>query len=618
MTDHPIRFRAIQLDLASQKETPEFIRRFIDFIARYDFNVLLLYLEWRVRTRAFDPGPAAGYSAEELRAIIDHAASCGITVIPGLAALGHAQMATRSPGFADLDELRNNLPGRFGIPLKLADLCPLQPRTQTLLEAYFTEVAAIFPGPFFHVGGDEAWNIGYCPQCREKARTFAGEQQLYLDHFKFCHQVVTGKLGKRMMLWDDMFEYYPDIPAEFPRDVIMVDWQYQDHVTGYHGHFANQNFSDRALLYDRLGFEYWGACAHYCLSNPESTWRYAQNRNHSGLLLTYWGAGLPFHTFPFFAATGLLWSDRAADGDDAVNQSAAALFGITAPPFANALREYLDTIRWICAMDYKELVVAPKNGLDHAELSRVMLLRSIFEHYRPEVSCEGVLYLEEILADLELKEWRWRCRIAAWNYRHDFPGEDLPALAQSIRMFARQRREAVQRFRPSATSVSERLEHWADALCRFAADFHNAVTLRLTLVQPDQLSLALLSADVFADNEWHQAVAPAPCKELSSAIYEADFALLANCRPERLRLTVRGFGGQGIAYAEVLSAHGRLIPGRVAVRSGRVEHPEYLEFADVTAAFFGHARTLDAFHDRKVADELNTVEIELVPDSLNR
>lgn len=86
------KIRAVQLDLARQMESMEFLKGFIDFIAENHYNTLFLYLEWRVRTKTFDIGKKDGYSAEELKEIIEYAETRGIDVIPGLAALGHAEL----------------------------------------------------------------------------------------------------------------------------------------------------------------------------------------------------------------------------------------------------------------------------------------------------------------------------------------------------------------------------------------------------------------------------------------------------------------------------------------------------------------------------------------------
>ena len=61
------KIRAVQLDLARQMESLDFIKEFIDLAAKNHYNTLFLYLEWRIRTRCVDLGETEGYSKEELR-----------------------------------------------------------------------------------------------------------------------------------------------------------------------------------------------------------------------------------------------------------------------------------------------------------------------------------------------------------------------------------------------------------------------------------------------------------------------------------------------------------------------------------------------------------------------
>ena len=84
--------KAVQLDLARQMESMNFIFQFIDFIAEKDYNTLFLYLEWRVRTKTFDIGAKDGYSPEQIKKIVKYAETRGIDIIPGLASIGHAEL----------------------------------------------------------------------------------------------------------------------------------------------------------------------------------------------------------------------------------------------------------------------------------------------------------------------------------------------------------------------------------------------------------------------------------------------------------------------------------------------------------------------------------------------
>ena len=133
------KIRAVQLDLARQMESMEFLKGFIDFIAENHYNTLFLYLEWRVRTKTFDIGKKDGYSAEELKEIIEYAETRGIDVIPGLAALGHAELILEQKKYENYAELRNGIKGRFQSNARHV-FCPSLPETRKFIESYFTEV----------------------------------------------------------------------------------------------------------------------------------------------------------------------------------------------------------------------------------------------------------------------------------------------------------------------------------------------------------------------------------------------------------------------------------------------------------------------------------------------
>ena len=144
--------RIAQLDLARQMETVPFIKKFIDLLAQFDYNALFLYVEWRVRTKAFDIGKEEGYSAGELKEIISYAAKKKIMIIPGFATLGHAELLLKTEKFAHLSELREGIRGRFGTTFS-RDFCPLLPETREFLSAYLEEAAVIFSdSPLFSCG----------------------------------------------------------------------------------------------------------------------------------------------------------------------------------------------------------------------------------------------------------------------------------------------------------------------------------------------------------------------------------------------------------------------------------------------------------------------------------
>ena len=68
--------------------------------------------------------------------------------------------------------------------------------------------------------------------------------------------------------------------------------------------------------------------------------------------------------------------------------------------------------------------------------------------------------------------------------------------------------------------------------------------------------------------------------------------------PTRLRATVEGFGGQGIAFATVLFRDDRYIPDCVLATDGLVRDPQHLLHDDSHVAFMGNTNTAEAVIDR--------------------
>ncbi|MEI6422899.1 MAG: family 20 glycosylhydrolase, partial [Lentisphaerota bacterium] len=321
--------RAVQLDLARQMESLEFIRRFIDFIAENGYNTLFLYLEWRIRTESFScPADNECYTPQEMREIVRYAIARGIDVIPGLTSLGHSDLLLKQEAFKSYGELADGRNGRFWNNIQHC-ICPSHPNVLQLLESYYAEIADIFPSRYMHIGGDESWDIGYCERCAPKALTFKGEQELYLNHIKFCHGIVSGKLGKIMMIWDDMFEFYQDILSELPRDIVLVNWQYGSDITGYSGHFANKISTHRLDTYDRLGFDYLIAPGENS-SNIRTLTEYARRGTHlAGGLLTCWEKSTVFmqRSLLSIAYAGRLWQSKDISSETLFRKIVTDLFG---------------------------------------------------------------------------------------------------------------------------------------------------------------------------------------------------------------------------------------------------------------------------------------------------
>lgn len=180
--------RGLMLDVARHFFAVDVVERLLDRMAELKLNVLHLHLSddqgWRLaldsRPRLAEHasdsaalGDAGGcYSRADWQRILDAAASRHITVIPEFDVPGHThavglaypEIAHPPVISAELQETAaqfgGGLPvaGRaytgFGVgfsSLRIGDV-----ETSAFLRDVFTELAALTPGPYLHVGGDEA------------------------------------------------------------------------------------------------------------------------------------------------------------------------------------------------------------------------------------------------------------------------------------------------------------------------------------------------------------------------------------------------------------------------------------------------------------------------------
>ncbi|HET9330723.1 MAG TPA: beta-N-acetylhexosaminidase [Steroidobacteraceae bacterium] len=179
------RWRGLMLDSARHFQSPEFVMRYIDWMALHKLNVLSWHLTddqgwrleihkyprltsvgaWRVpagRAAQRDIDPATGrprlyggfYTQAQVRRIVAHARARYVTIVPEIDLPAHATAAlvayptlAAQPG-----ELPRAVPADWGI---YPHLLNIDEATFRFVEDVLDEVMALFPGPFVHVGGDE-------------------------------------------------------------------------------------------------------------------------------------------------------------------------------------------------------------------------------------------------------------------------------------------------------------------------------------------------------------------------------------------------------------------------------------------------------------------------------
>ena len=237
-----MKYRGLDDDLSrGPMTTLEFQKKLIRTLAAYKVNLYSPYFE-NTQQYGSNPlmAPPGSVTAVEARELVAYAKLYHITVIPEQEAFGHLHHNLLWEQYQQLAETPHG-----------DVLAPAQPGSISLIQQMFTELAAIYPGPFLHVGADETVDLG---RGQTKADVDArGLGAVYLD---FMQRIVTAlqPLHRKLLFWGDIAQDSPDLlktmPQSFKDSTIAIAWVYSPEPRGY----------DRFLTpFTRAGFETWVA-----------------------------------------------------------------------------------------------------------------------------------------------------------------------------------------------------------------------------------------------------------------------------------------------------------------------------------------------------------------------
>ncbi|RYY69173.1 MAG: beta-N-acetylhexosaminidase, partial [Chitinophagaceae bacterium] len=201
--DHPrFGWRGVMLDVVRHWFTKEQVKDFIDDMVRFKFNMLHLHLSddqgWRIEIKSLprltevgawranrtgrwgdftkptadEPKNYGGfYTQEDMKELIQYAKERFVTIMPEIDVPGHSLAAVAS--YPELtcttdSSYQVNAGERFmiwpggGKFYGILDntLCPANEKVYEFLDKVFTEIAALFPYEYIHMGGDECYK-GY-------------------------------------------------------------------------------------------------------------------------------------------------------------------------------------------------------------------------------------------------------------------------------------------------------------------------------------------------------------------------------------------------------------------------------------------------------------------------
>lgn len=196
--------RSSMLDVARHFFGPADVKRYIDFLAYYKMNTLHLHLSddqgWRIEikkwprlteygsTTQVGGGKGGFYTQQDYKDLVRYAADRFITIIPEIDMPGHTNAALASYPELNCNEKDKNPKLYTGTEVGFSTLCTGNEKVYQFVDDVVNELAALTPGPYFHIGGDES-------HVTKKE-----------DYIAFINRVqgIVKKYNKRVIGWDEI------------------------------------------------------------------------------------------------------------------------------------------------------------------------------------------------------------------------------------------------------------------------------------------------------------------------------------------------------------------------------------------------------------------------------
>jgi len=194
--------------------TLDYLKTQIRTLAEYKINLLGFNMEhvFDFQTQALVSPKEAALTPAEIKELVEYASKYYITLLPEQQAFGHLHQFLKYEIYSDLAETPH---GHV--------LTPTNPKTYDFIRQVYGEVVPLFPGPFFHIGSDETFELGL-----GQTKALAAQQGLgrvYLEHLQKVFEIMQ-PYHKQLMFWGDIAVKYPELLTILPKDMIAVPWDY--------------------------------------------------------------------------------------------------------------------------------------------------------------------------------------------------------------------------------------------------------------------------------------------------------------------------------------------------------------------------------------------------------
>ena len=237
LQDEPqFKYRGMHLDVGRHFFSVDFIKKYIDLMARLKMNTFHWHLTedqgWRIEIKKypklqeiaafrnetlvghynnqphqFDGKKYGGfYTQEQIKEVVAYANTRQVTIIPEIEMPGHSQAAIAAYPALGCTGEQVEVATKWGVFDEV--YCPKE-STFKFLEDVIDEVVTLFPGKYIHIGGDEAPKTNWkrCAHCQRliKEKGLKDEHGLQSYFIARMEKYINSK-GKQIIGWDEILE----------------------------------------------------------------------------------------------------------------------------------------------------------------------------------------------------------------------------------------------------------------------------------------------------------------------------------------------------------------------------------------------------------------------------
>jgi hexosaminidase len=218
-------WRGMHLDVGRHLYSVEFIKKYIDMLAMHKMNVFHWHLTedqgWRIEIKKYpklteigsirknSDGTTYGgfYTQDQIKEVVAYAASRFIEVMPEIEMPGHSVAALAA--YPELSCTGGPFEVRSAWGVSDDVYCAGKEATFEFVQDVLTEVIALFPFKYVHIGGDECPKDRWakCPDCRKrmKAEGLKDEMQLQSYFIRRIEKFLMAN-NRNLVGWDEILE----------------------------------------------------------------------------------------------------------------------------------------------------------------------------------------------------------------------------------------------------------------------------------------------------------------------------------------------------------------------------------------------------------------------------